>query len=230
MDSCRSSAKRRAVSLGAVAALSIALVPVAVASAAKPPQPKPPPAPKAPPAGGAGQLSIGTAPKVVVFGAGSTVAGQLTGVSNAAGMALSLEQSAYPFKSFKQLADASAGGGGAYSFAVTPAGNTRYRVTAKTSPRTVSAEVDVLVKKSVTIAARGSRISGLVAPAHNGDPVELQRRVRHGYRTVATGSLADAGNARGIYRFTVRRSGVYRARVPGDADHLTGTSPSRRIR
>jgi hypothetical protein len=164
-----------------------------------------------------------------VFGRASAVSGQLTGVPSAAGTAITIDQSPYPFRSFNPLATGSTGGGGAYSFPVTPASNTRYRVTAQTSPPTTSAEVDVLVKKHVTIGVRGSRISGLVSPAHDGDPVALQRRSSHGYRTVAAGRLADAGADHSRYRFTVHRAGVYRTRVPADADHLTGTSTSRRV-
>ena len=221
------SATRRAGWVGGIAVLAIVLVPAAFTSAAKPP-PKPP-KPKPPPPGGAGQLSIAASPHVVVFGRGSTVSGQLTGVPSAVGTALVIDQAPYPFRSFNRLATGSTGGGGAYSFSVTPNSNTRYRVTAQTSPPTTSAEVDVLVKKRVTIRARGSRISGLVSPAHDGDQVALQRRGSRGYRTVATGRLADAGTAHSRYRFTANRAGVYRTRVPADADHLTGTSPSRRI-
>lgn len=228
MNAFRSLAGRRAVFVGVAAVLSIGLVPGALASAAKPP-PKPP-KPKPPPAGGAGQLSIATTPRVIVFGAGSTVAGQLTGVPSAGGVALSLDQSPYPFRSFKRLATGSTDAGGGYSFAVMPTGNTRYRVTAQTSPPTTSAEADVLVKKRVTIGVRRSRVSGLVAPAHNGDSVELQRRSRTGYRTVATARLADATAAGARYRFIVRRAGIYRVRAPADANHLSGTSSSRRVR
>ena len=218
---------RRAVPAITVAVLSIALVPAGLASAA-PPKPKPP-KPKPPPTGGAGQLSIATMPSVVLFPAGSAVLGGLTGVPNVVGVALTLEQSPYPFKSFKRVASGSSGAGGVYSFPVTPTGNTRYRVTAMTSPSTRSAEVDVLVKKRVTIGARGSRVSGLVSPAHAGDPVQLQRRSRGGYRTVESGALVAAGTAGTRYQFIVRRAGVYRVRVPADADHLTGTSASRRV-
>jgi hypothetical protein len=225
MNRFRSSVIRLAATLGAVAGLSIAVVPGGFASAAKPPKPKPP---KPPPAGGAGQLSIGASPGVVVFGRASAVSGQLTGVPSAVGTALSLDESPYPFKSFKRLAAGSTGGGGEYSFTVTPGSNTRYRLTAQTSPPTTSAEVDVLVKWRVSIRARGSRISGLVSPAHDGGPVALQRRSGHRYRTVAAGRLSGAGTAHSRYRFTVHRAGVYRARVPADADHLTGTSSSRR--
>ena len=223
----RPSATRRAGWVGGFAVLAIVLVPAAFTSAAKPP-PKPP-KPKPPPPGGAGQLSIAASPHVVVFGRGSTVSGQLTGVPSAVGTALVIDQAPYPFRSFNRLATGSTGGGGAYSFSVTPNSNSRYRVTARTSPPTTSAEVDVLVKKRVTIRARGSRISGLVSPAHDGDQVALQRRGSRGYRTVVTRRLADAGTAHSRYRFTANRAGVYRTRVPADADHLTGTSPSRRI-
>jgi hypothetical protein len=169
-------------------------------------------------------------PNVVLFPAGSAVSGQLTGVPNVVGIALTLERSQYPFQSFSRLATGATGAGGAYSFAETPTATTRYRVTAQTSPRIMSAKVDVLVKKRVTIAARGSRVSGLVAPAHDGDPVELQRRTNGGYRTVETGRLAGAGTAGARYRFIVRRAAIYRARVPADPDHLTGTSASRSVR
>jgi hypothetical protein len=223
----RPSATRRAGWVGGIAVLAIVFVPAAFTSAAKPP-PKPP-KPKPPPPGGAGQLSIAASPHVVVFGRGSTVSGQLTGVPSAVGTALVIDQAPCPFKSFNRLATGSKGGGGAYSFSVTPNSNTRYRLTAQTSPPTTSAEVDVLVKKRVTLRARGSRISGLVSPAHDGDGVTLQRHGSHGYRTVATGRLADAGAAHSRYRFTVHRAGVYRTRVPADTDHLSGTSSSRRV-
>src|SRR4029079_19791522 len=145
---------------GVAGILCLAFMPAALASAAKPPRkPKPPPK-------GAGQLSVASMPNVVLFPAGSAVSGQLTGVPNVVGIALTLERSQYPFQSFSRLATGATGAGGAYSFAETPTATTRYRVTAQTSPRIMSAKVDVLVKKRVTIAARGSRVSGLVAPAH----------------------------------------------------------------
>ena len=146
MNPFGSKAMRRVVLIGVVAVAVIAVGPVGVSSAAKPPPTPKPPKPKPPPAGGAGQLSIAASPRVVVFGEGSTVSGQLTGVPSAGGTALSIDQSPYPFKSFTALASGSTGGSGTYSFAVTPGRNTRYRVTAKTSPPTTSAEIVVLVK------------------------------------------------------------------------------------
>lgn len=81
---------------------------------------------------------------------------------------------------------------------------------------------------------RGQRVRffGSVRPPHDGGIVRLQRRGSNGrYRTVARARLRDAGDARSTYsrRLRVFRDGVYRARVPADADHLAGTSRRRRV-
>lgn len=81
---------------------------------------------------------------------------------------------------------------------------------------------------------RGQRVRffGSVRPAHDGRTVRLQRRGSGGrYRTVARVRLRDAGDARSTYsrRLRVYRDGIYRARVPADGDHLTGTSRRRRV-
>ena len=77
------------------------------------------------------------------------------------------------------------------------------------------------------------RFSGMVEPAHDGGLVQIQRRTRGGsFRTLAKAELRDAGEARSKYSRTLRISGdgVYRARVPGDGDHATATSRTKRIR
>jgi hypothetical protein len=81
---------------------------------------------------------------------------------------------------------------------------------------------------------RGQRVRffGSVRPPHDGRIVRLQKRVGGGrYRTVGRARLRDAGDARSVYsrRLRVFRDGAYRARVPADADHLTGTSRRRRV-
>jgi hypothetical protein len=208
----------------ATAVISAALVITGVAAGAKPPPKKPPPG------GGAGQLSIARTPGVVVFGGSSTISGRLTGIpSGNGGVSVTLDQAPFPYRSFMSLATAATQSNGDYSFTVRPTENTRYRTTAATSPPSRSGEVDVLVKFRVSIRVRGHRITGTAAPQHDGGRVELQRRTSRGYRTVAAGQLADAGDARSSYRFTARRAGVYRVRVPGDGDHLTGTSGARSV-
>lgn len=81
---------------------------------------------------------------------------------------------------------------------------------------------------------RGQRVRffGSVRPPHDGLVVRLQRRGSGGrYRTVARARLRDAGDASSTYSRRVRifRDGVYRARVPADGDHLTGTSRRQRV-
>jgi plastocyanin len=81
---------------------------------------------------------------------------------------------------------------------------------------------------------RGQRVRffGSVRPPHDGRIVRLQKRVGGGrYRAVGRARLRDAGDARSRYsrRLRIFRDGVYRARVPADADHLTGTSRRRRV-
>jgi hypothetical protein len=119
MHPSRLPSRRCSAWLASVAVVCVALAAAGLASAAKPPKPKPPPK------GGAGQVSIASMPHVVLFPGGSAVSGQLTGVPNVVGIALTLEQSSYPFKSFNRLANGSTSAGGAYTFAVSPAGNTR---------------------------------------------------------------------------------------------------------
>jgi plastocyanin len=81
---------------------------------------------------------------------------------------------------------------------------------------------------------RGQRVRffGSVQPPHDGRVVRLQRRGSGGrYRTVARARLRDAGDTRSTYsrRLRIFRDGIYRARVPADGDHLTGTSRRRRV-
>jgi hypothetical protein len=208
----------------AIAAIVGMLVAAGAATAAKPPPKKPPPG------GGPGTLSIARSPGVVVFGRAATISGRLTGIpAGNGGVAVTLEGAPYPYQVFATATAGSTAPNGDYQFLVRPSENTRYRATAATTPPTGSAEVDVLVKIRVSIRVRGSRITGSAAPPHDGRVVELQRRTSRGYRTVARRRLADAGDLRSRYGFTTRRDGVYRARVPGDGDHLTGISGARRV-
>lgn len=204
----------------------VAALTAPVALAKKPPKP-PKPAPPAP-----GQLSLVEAPPVIVFGATSALTGTLTGVPQVADVEVTLQQAPYPFTRFRDLGKTRTDAAGNFAFQVVPTANTRYKAVARTpNADTVSPEVDVLVKFKVTIAAGGSGIAGNVYPANDGGPVQLQKRVRGGYRTVKRGRLFDAGADHSKYRF--RRpsgAGVYRVRVPADPDNLTGTSSARRLR
>jgi hypothetical protein len=78
------------------------------------------------------------------------------------------------------------------------------------------------------------RFFGTVKPAHDGLVARIQRRRKDGkWRTVAKTTLKaskTAGQSRYSKRMRVYRTGVYRVRVPADADHLLGTSRKRNIK
>jgi hypothetical protein len=124
---------------------------------------------------------------------------------------------------------------------VTPPSNTQYQVRAKTSPPATSPVVRVNERIAVTFHLSDStpkagtrvRFFGIAKPAHDGAGVLIQRRGKDGkFRTVATTVLRTSKTAgQSVYskRLRIKHSGVYRVRVPHDADHATGTSRTRHI-
>ena len=191
-------------------------------------------------------MTITANPGTVTFGRPTTIAGQVTGPDNA-NVEVTLEANPYPFTGgFKPTGvKATTTATGAYSMAVTPTVNTRYRVAAKTKPPVTSPEVTVNVRVRVGLRlsdytpAVGQRVrfSGIVTPAHNGAIARIQRRTATGWRTVARTTLVGTtprnGVARSRYsrRLRINRSSTYRVRVtPTDGDHVRGTSARRRAR
>jgi hypothetical protein len=193
-----------------------------------------------PPKGGNGQLTLTATPQPIVFGGSTTLAGKLTG-GQAAGQPVVVEANPAPFAGFKPVATVTTGTGGTYSAVVKPGSTTRYRVTARTSPPTVSGEVAVGVRIRVGIvlstatprAGRSVTFSGQAFPAHDGALVSIRKRSPSGaFVTIARTRLQDDGTSRSRYRRAVRipRSGVFQVRVSsGDGDHLAGLSRLRRI-
>jgi hypothetical protein len=211
-------------------AAATALVPIAVAGAAKPPR--------------AGQLTLGASVKVITFGQRDVLSGQLQG-SKAAGITVDLQQQPAPFTSgFKNVAGASVktDASGKFSFTVQPGLTTRYRAVAKASPTTMSPELTLPVRFRVTLRLsdytprRGQRVrfSGVTAPAHDGALVNIQRRISTGrWRTVRQTTLKHAATGdRSTYstRIRIRSTARYRSRVLHDSLHATGTSRSKRAR
>lgn len=207
------------------------------ANAAKPP--------KNPP-GAAPALTITAKPTLLTYGRTATISGRLTG-RNHGNRPVGLQRNPWPFRAFVDTRRVTrTASNGSYAFSVRPARHTRYR-TVTPQPATVydtllrSPEVLVLVRLRVGIRLsdstprRGQRVRffGSVAPKHNGRRVFVQRRRRDGrWRTVARSLTRDASGNRSRYsrRIRVFRSGLYRVRVRGHADHRTGTSRVRAIR
>ena len=181
-------------------------------------------------------------PPVIVFGGATVLSGQVTGPGNA-GVRVDLLEDAFPLGELKPAkASTTTDAGGSYSFTVKPTLLTRYQVTAKAKPAVSSAAVDVRVRPAIALAAgdrivrRAQRVrfTGSVTPAHDGATALLQRRIGSGrFRTVRRLTLsrsAVAGRSDFSGAVRVRRTAVYRVRLPGHADHATGTSNRVRIR
>ena len=216
--------------------MAAALTALAVAPGAAPGQnPKPP--------RNAPGLTLDVRPSTIVFGENVTVSGRLSGTSSDRNVLVRLEADAS-----RPYGDAYAPTGattrtapsGNYSFTVAPAQNTQYRAVAESSPPLTSGARLVLVRTRVGLVVsdatprRGQRVrfSGTVAPAHDGATALIQRRTSTGaFATVARATLRDAGDARSRYgrRIRIRRDGVYRVKVRGDADHVNGFSRERAI-
>jgi hypothetical protein len=188
-------------------------------------------------------VTITATPAVVRFGKPVVIAGQVPG---SPGVKVELEQTPFPFTSpFATLAEGTTDTAANYSFQVLPAVNTRYHVSAKSSPPADSPDVTVLVKPKVGLRLgdrtprRGQRVrfKGSVLPAHDGQAVRIQRKTSKGWKTIARPVLKPTTpvgtTARSKYRkrIRIRRSGAYRTVfVPTDGDHVRGKSPKRRAR
>ena len=131
---------------------------------------------------------------------------------------------------------------GHFSFTGSPPHNAVYFATAPTRPKATSGQVGVQVANRVTVRLstahprRGHKVvfRGTVGPAHNGELVRIQKRVGSHWRTVKSAIL---GPVRGTARLSqyrvgvrIRRKGVYRAYVAGDATNVAGASRRRVIR
>jgi hypothetical protein len=189
--------------------------------------------------GGANALTIAATP-ALTFGRSTNIGGQLTGEDNG-GKEVTLMGQPLAGGTFADVATTTTDAAGNYNFVVTPLANTRYQAEAKASPPVTSPTVDVRVRIAVTrrvsdrTVRRGQvvRFRGTAKPAHDGSLVLIQRRgANRKYRTVARTRLrksTTAGQSTYAKRVRVRR-GVYRVRVPGDADHLRGTSRPIRLK
>lgn len=196
-----------------------------------------PPAVAAPPT--PHQLTIAAQPSTVVFGKSVTISGKLTG-SGSAGETVTLHDEPYPFSHYSVLATTTAASDGSYSFTATPTVNTKYQTTAKTKSPATSPEllVKVAPRVGLRVSDRTPKVgqvvtfSGRVTPAHDGQPVRLQRRKADGtWKTVVSVPLVDAGSAYSTYsvKRKIGRSGTWRVVKPADADHARGRSPKRTL-
>jgi hypothetical protein len=184
------------------------------------------------------------APSVVTIGSATTISGQVTG-KHSSGATVWLEDRPAPYTSpFALAASATADATGHYVLRVAPQLNTVYHVVGKVSPPATSPDVLVRVRVRVTLRVSTStpvvghavRFSGYVLSAYNGRYVQIQRRTRTGWKTVAQAKLVSAlpsgGITRSTYsrRITIRTSGSYRVWFnPADGRRLANASLTRNL-
>ena len=196
---------RRVVTLAVAAALAAA--PAAFAQ-----EEEPPPVPD--------QVSAIVVFTPLTFGEPTYVNGLLRGTQQAR-QTVALEESAFPFGTWTQVASTNTDDQGWYSFKRRPSLNTRWRVVSLTPNTGTSPEVEVGVaprlRFKAKLSGRTANYSGSLAPAHTGG-VQVQRRSRSGsWTTVATARLRGTA-FRG--RLRLRGRTVLRALFPTDGDHL----------
>lgn len=219
-------ARTLGIAIASVAGIASVALP---ASAQKPPKPKPDTIP--------GPVSIGAKPNPTVFSTPVEITGR---VQNAkAGVTVTLLRRTLPSTTFTGTSTGTTDKNGRYRFVHRPPRNTYYRVVAQQTPPVQSA--DLLVKVRTLVGLRVSdatpragsvvRFKGIVRPSHNGRSALIQRFSGSRWVTIARPTLRalDATTSRYSKRLRVRRSGTYRVRVLGHADHAMGISRSRTL-
>lgn len=187
-------------------------------------------------------LSIGVEPSPIVWPKQVTISGKLRGADNG-GKTVQIRANPFPTTgAFRPVGEATTDANGDYSFQHRPQEHTLYQAVAQVDPRQTSEAVTARVRMKVTrrvsdrTPADGSTItfSGKVGPAHEGMQVLIQRRRPSGsWKTMAGTPLgpADANNHSPYStEIEINRSGVWRARVKKDDDHLGNKSRKVRIK
>jgi hypothetical protein len=211
--------------LPAVIAAASVLAPVAVASAQKPPKPP-----------GQQSVTLRLSAALVTFSQPVTALVSVKGAK--AGVGVTLQRRPSTSQTWSDVETKPTDGKGDASFSNRPRVNVYYRAVARTTPEQTSAEslvkvaplVGFRVSDSTPRAGQRVRFSGTVRPPHNGRRVYVQRKRADGsFATIRSTTLRAGTSAYSKYslRIRVRRTGTYRVRILGHADHATGVSRER---
>jgi hypothetical protein len=184
-----------------------------------------------------GPVSITASPNPTVFSTPVVVTGDVKGAKG--GVVVTLQRRRSTGGAFTTIGTAKTDNAGRYRFGDRPSVNVYYRVLAATAPATQSG--DLLVKVRMLVGLRVSdatpaagarvRFSGIVRPPHNGRTASIQKLSGSRWVTVARTTLRrlDAKSSRYRKTLRIRRSGSYRVRVTGHADHAAGISRTRTL-
>ena len=184
------------------------------------------------------KLTLSANPTTIVFGQSTVLSGKLNG-PNADGKTVRIQADPHPFEgNFENVGNAVTNAQGRYTFAHSPAENTRYRARQGNSlsdVATVLVRIRASLYRSDATPEKGSivRLYGRACPQHDGGTVRIQRRTAAGgWRTIRRTTLRDIpGSTCSRYskRFRVYRDGTFRAFVLRDANHASGISARRRL-
>jgi plastocyanin len=165
------------------------------------------------------QITIQASTDPIAYGLPVTIGGTVAG---AAGQPVTL-QAQTPEGKFAPVATGETGAGGEYSFAVSPLQSTRYRVTSAAGSADLSEGVTyaLIPTPSATTVPVGESITftGTASPAHEGQPIELERQYASGlgYHVIATGAVSASSTYSIAHTFTDTGAETLRIRVPEDA-------------
>jgi hypothetical protein len=173
------------------------------------------------------QITIQASTDPIAYGLPATISGVLAG---AAGQPVTLLAQT-PEGTFAPVATGVTGSGGEYSFLVSPLQTTRYRVTSASAS---SADLVEGVTYALTPAPSATTVpvgepitfTGIATPAHEGQPVELERQYSSGlgYHVIATGTVSSSSTYSIAHTFTDAGTETLRIRVPGDGGEIQGVA------
>lgn len=180
-----------------------------------PPPPPPPPPPTTP--------TIASTPNPSTAGMHVTISGKARGT-------VALWQELPGSRSFREVATTTPDAAGAYTFVRGPETNVKWYVVAggrrsKVVSQRVAAVVTITAPVRTARAGRVVRFTGHVTPDHAGQRLMLEKRVRGGWRTIASTKIDGA--SRYVVRtvVAVRGRARFRAVLPGDSRNVRSVSP-----
>lgn len=183
-------------------------------------------------------LTATAAKRTLLFGTGTTIGGTLVDDAAAPLPGETIKLRSCPTGGACSTRSTTTAANGGYGFTVKPSKNTAYQISHTPSFRSASTTIKVMPKITLT-ASRTTmpsggtvKLTGKVAPAHDGRTVKIQRLVAGEWKTIASATLSSTSTYAKQVTLTGRRGSTAKLRVvlPAHADHAQGKSPSVGIR
>jgi hypothetical protein len=181
-------------------------------------------------------------PAALGYGKSATLTGSLAwNGTHPRGRAVIVQAQPYGSTAWTQVAVANTSATGAFSAAVRPSVNTRYRAVYMGSgamggavspvrPLAVAPALSILANRSSLRLGGTVTISTTFAPRHAGGSVVLQRWTGARWTTAAIRTLSSVSTASAAVLPPSRGTNTYRWVSPADSAHAAGYSPSMQVR